>query len=328
MIKTLKSNKIAALFLISICIIIIFNPLIYAKSFLNGVTIWAFKILPLLFPFFILSKLIVSLLIFTEPADKLNKKFNFFNCIVIFFLSALAGYPMGAKLVANQFQDNQLDHFKSKIMLAFCSVSGPMFIIGTVGLGFLCSAKAGVIILISNLVGAFLNGLFWLTVSTKNKCQQHNIIAKDSKGLQNHPIQISDIVYDSLVSILMVGAYVSLSFVLIEILSQLNIIKMISNAVHWVSFKSLDLNIIESFVIGLIEITCGIFNLSQIQCSLFLKTIVSSCLIGFGGFSVLLQNLSILSPIKINAKYVLKQKISHSFFSLLIAILLCFCFLC
>ena len=147
------------------------------------------------------------------------------------------------------------------------------------------------------------------------------------KRRHNNVISFSDIVYDSLISILMVGSYIAISFVLIEICEQTNIVNFISKTIYFLSFKSVDIRVIESFIVGLIEITSGIFNLAQTQSSLIIKTITSAFLISFGGFSILLQNLGIISEIGISWQYILKQKITHSVFSVLIACLLCFCFM-
>ena len=320
MIKHLKSNKIITLFLFIICIIMILKPLTYAKCFLNGISVWALKVLPLLFPFFVLSKLIVQL----SNRKPFNSSFK--SSILTFLLSCLSGYPMGAKLILEQCKAKQLSSSKAKTMMAFCSVSGPMFMIGSVGIGFLCSYSAGIIILFSNILGAIFNGLIWNKINKK-----HSELPVQNKAILATPhtknFSFSDIVYDSLISILMVGSYIALSFVLIEICEQTHIINFLSRTIYFLSCKSVDIRTIESFIIGLIEITSGIFNLAQTQSSLIVKTIISAFLVSFGGVSILLQNWGIISEIGISWKYILKQKISHSIFSILIACLLCFCFM-
>lgn len=298
----------------------IIKPLTYAKCFLNGISIWAFKVLPLLFPFFVLSKLVVQLL------NKKNFDSSLKNNVLIFLLSCLSGYPMGAKLILEQCKAGQLSSTKAKTMMAFCSVSGPMFMIGTVGVGFLCSYTAGIIVLLANILGAIVNGLMWSKI---NKKQLPLPVKNDTALTKIHTkvFSLADIVYDSLISILMVGSYIAISFVLIEICEQISIINFISKTIYVLSFKSADIRVIESFLVGLIEITSGIFNLAQTQSSLIIKTITSAFLISFGGFSILLQNLGIISEIGISWQYILKQKITHSICSVLIACLLCFCFM-
>ena len=74
MIKILKANKsqtatkakfkychklIIAVLLV-VCIIFISNPALYSKSCLNAISVWSFKVLPVLLPFFIFTKIIVE----------------------------------------------------------------------------------------------------------------------------------------------------------------------------------------------------------------------------------------------------------------------------
>ena len=301
----------------------IIKPLTYSKSFLNGVSIWAIKVLPLMLPFFIISKMIVQLMCNHKSNTYQSKKKK---NILIFFLSALSGYPMGAKLIYEQFKSRELSLCESKNMMAFCSVSGPMFMIGTVGVGFLGSFDAGLIILVSNIIGAIFNGLLWIKINKNSSCNNAKPLQPLLINNNTSSYSFSEIVYDSLISVLMIGTYIAISFVLIELLKQLNLIDLTSKIVYSLSFKMLNIDVIKSVIIGLFEVTCGVFNLAQSQTSLIAKTITSSFLISFGGFSILLQNLSMVSQIGITSKYILKQKITHAIFSIIIATLLCFCF--
>ena len=180
MIKDLKSNKIISLFLIIMCIIIMINPTIYAKSCLNAISVWGLNVLPLLFPFFILTRLIINL---NQPKTNILDKYfckvyrvpkGSFNT---YFLSILSGYPVGAKLVSSMYHNKQISKTDAYKLLSFCSVSGPMFILGTVGISFLKSYKAGIIILISNIIASLLNGLIYrkkVDSSFQNSAIQEN----------------------------------------------------------------------------------------------------------------------------------------------------------
>ena len=111
---------------------------------------------------------------------------------------------MGAKIICSYYEQNKITKDQAKHMMSFCSISGPMFMIGTVGVGIFCSFKAGLVILISNIIAALLNGFIH-----KNKPKEKI----NFEYLYNHKdFSISDIVLDSLISILMVGGFVILSF--------------------------------------------------------------------------------------------------------------------
>ena len=317
MIKILKSNKFLSLLLTIICIIIMFNPIVYTKSCLNAISVWAFKVLPVMFPFFIFTRLIVNLN--TTKKNFLDKFFNkTFNTssrsFSTFFLSALSGYPVGAKLICAMYENRQISQSEAKKMFSFCSVSGPMFMLGTIGLAMLNSFKSGIIILISNITGCLLNGLIY---RGKKENLKNNINYSNSKTNI-----LSDSIHDSLISILMVGSYIVLSFIFIDILNNLKIIPTATNLICNIFNCGDHREVINSIFNGLIEITRGILDLSRSTLSLQVKTIISSTLIGFGGISILLQSLSFLSRVNIPVKSMLLQKITQSILCFIVTLIL------
>ena len=122
-IKSIKSNKFISLLLIIMCLIIIINPEIYGKSCLNAISVWGLKVLPLMFPFFVLTKLIVNL---SCPQKNIMDKFfnklyhTPYGSFSTFFLSVLSGYPMGAKLITGLYESKHIEKNDAEKMLAFC----------------------------------------------------------------------------------------------------------------------------------------------------------------------------------------------------------------
>jgi len=318
MIKIFKSNKFIPTLLIILCFFLIFNPKTCSNSCLNAISVWAINVFPVMFPFFILTRLIVQL-----SNNKQNFLDKFFSktykapsgSLSIFFLSALSGYPMGAKLICNIYDQGRINTQQAKHMLSFCSVSGPMFMLGTVGIGILKSYKSGLIILISNIIAALINGFIF-----RNKEQSLTNISYNHKQPDNI---LSSTIYDSIVSILMVGGYIILSFLIIDTLKTLQIIPFISNSISNI-FKGLNPDIIESILNGIIEITRGIIDISNCSTPLHIKTIISSGLIGFGGLSIMLQSCAFLRTLKLSFKTILIQKITQSILSIIVTIILVF----
>lgn len=298
------------------------NPSIYAKSCLNAISVWGFKVLPVLFPFFILTRMIVNLN--GREKSVLDKFFNKvyhapIGSFSTFFLSTLSGYPMGAKLICTQFENKQITNSDAKKMLSFCSVSGPMFMLGTVGIAILNSLKAGLIILISNIIASLINGLIY-----RGKQEDKKIVFKTKK--QNHSNILSDSVYDSLISILMVGSYIVLSFITIDILNNLQITQFFSRVICGVFNAPKHQDVVFSILNGSIEITRGILNLSSTTISLRIKTIISSTLIGFGGVSIMLQSFSFLSKLQLSVKTMLIQKTTQAILCFVVTTALCLIF--
>ena len=304
------------------CIIIMFNPMLYAKSCLDAISVWAYKVLPLMFPFFIFTRLIVNL---SEPKQNFMDKFfsKVYHAPIgsfsTFLLATMSGYPMGAKLICSKFENNQINSVEAKKMLSFCSVSGPMFMLGTVGIAMLSSFKAGLIILISNIIASLLNGLIYRGKTSKNETP-----IKTYRPSNNI---LSDSVYDSLISILMVGSYIVLSFLIIDMLNNLKITTFLTNLICSV-FNLLNRHdVVYSILNGTLEITRGILDLSKTSAPLISKTIIASTLIGFGGVSIMLQSVGFLSKLKIPVKTMFVQKLTQAMLCLIVTTFACLIFL-
>lgn len=321
MIAFLKSNKFINLILISVCIIILLNPNVYVKACLNGISVWAIKIFPVMFPFFVFSRAIISNS--SNKASLLDKYFNKLyrtntGSLKTFLLSCLAGYPMGAKLICLQYNEKLIDSKQAKKMLSFCSVSGPMFMVGTVGISILGSYSAGLIILISNIIACLINGLIFRGDKPKPETAYIPLYNKTPLGEQ---------ISDSLNSILLVGAYIVLSFLLIEILKNLNIINTMSSAICCVFNINAYHDVVSGIICGMLEITRGIIELNASSSSLLAKTIIASGLIGFGGFSIFLQTNHFIEKLGIQKGFVFLQKLSQGVLALIVSSIICILFI-
>lgn len=322
MIKFLKSNKFTVILILFICFVFATNPMVYSASCLNAISVWAIKIFPVMFPFFVFTRIIVN---FSENKPGFMDKF--FNKLYhtpagsfkTFFLATLSGYPMGAKLICVQYQENKITSIDAAKMLSFCSVSGPMFMLGTVGVSIFCSYKAGLIILISNILASLINGVLYR--GKKNEIKHTLYTAKKTN------LKLGEQVNDSVNSILMVGAYIVLSFLIIDILKNLNVITFISKFITNIFSIQDKQNVVSSILCGLLEITRGIIELNSTQESLFIKTIIASFLIGFGGFSVFIQNLHFLEKLNIKKRIIFNQKFTQALLALLMSFIICSLFL-
>ncbi len=329
MIKILKANKsqtatkakfkychklIIAVLLV-VCIIFISNPALYSKSCLNAISVWSFKVLPVLLPFFIFTKIIVAMI---EPRQtKLDKLFfKVYNTpqtsSTIFLLSAISGYPMGAKLICDMFDRGIYTQQDAKRMLAFCSISGPMFMIGTVGVAIFNSYKAGVIILLSNLIASLINGLIYR--GKRPDLNKQEVVLKPNEQTNI----LSDCVYDSLISILMVGGFMILAFLLIDVLKNTHILSFLSLPIS--KLIGVDNNLVQSVITGGFEITRGIIDLNNCSIALKFKVMFASGLIGFGGISIMMQSISFLNKLKIKSSYVFLQKLTQGLLAFVISI--------
>ena len=135
---------------------------------------------------------------------------------------------------------------------------------------------------------------------------------------------LADSVYDSLNSILIVGVYIMLSFLIIDLLKNIGFISNVASAICGVFNITDKQSVVESVLSGLVEITRGNIDLATTNISLQAKTIISSGLIGFGGISVLMQSSAFIKNLNLPINSIVTQKVCQGLLSTLFAIPLSF----
>lgn len=299
-----------SLLVVYFLICMITNPSKYISKSLDGISAWAFNVLPSVLPFMFFTKVLSSLDViskYTQPLAPLSTKLFKTSpvSIYVFIMAILSGYPVGSKMVADLYLQGKISRQDAFKMTSFCSTSGPMFIVGAVGVGMFHNVHIGYILFLSHLIGAVLNGIAWRNLKIKS-----DDTFEPASNTQNSPSDISDIVLNSTLSILSVGCIITIFFIIIETFSPI--------------FSLLPQNI--SFLFeGFIEITKGCIDLSTLPNTTF-AVVSTSFVISFGGVSTLLQSLTMISKLKMPAHTFALQKLSHAIFACLTTILLLFVF--
>lgn len=318
----MKKKLILSICISIVLISIIVSPHKYILVSLNALDVWAKVLLPALFPFFVFTKLLTSLGYVKQASLCLKKPAYFLYktppiSTYIFFMSIITGYPVGSKLVADLYNSGNLSKSDAKKVITFTSNSGPMFIIGSVGIGMLLSNIAGYIIFASHIIGALLNGLLYRNIKDSNLAQ------KKPYNIDEQECSLSSCVIDSIHSILLIGGIVVVAFIITEILNNLNIFAPLISLLKLIG---IDRSITSSFLNGILEITRGCLDISKLTLSLRIKTLISCSIISFGGLSTTLQAMAFLKDI-VSYKFFITQKITHMIFSAIICASLCLIFI-
>jgi len=135
---SLKNNILPTLIIIFvICLVLFSNQNLSATK--NGLLLWANSVVPALLPFFIATELLSHTNVVAFIGKLLNKYMKpIFNVPGIgayaFIMGIISGYPVGAKIVTKFRQDSVCSKAEAERLLAFTNNSGPLFIIGTVGI--------------------------------------------------------------------------------------------------------------------------------------------------------------------------------------------------
>ena len=310
-------KKFLSIAIIIILIAIILSPTKYIGVCFDAITVWATVLLPSLLPFFIFTKLLTSLGYVKNISNYFGKLiYKTYNAPPIssyaFIMSILTGYPVGSKLISDLYKNKMLSKDDAKKCIAFTSNSGPMFILGSVGVGMLLSAQAGYILYTSHILGALLNGLLYRGKKSQNINLPYEI--KDMKS----DATLSSCVMDSIFSVLLIGGIVAVAFILIEILNSLNVFYPIVTLLNYVG---IDKGVSSAVLSGMLEITKGCIDISSLSLSLYAKTVLCSAIISFGGISTAMQSMAFLKDIT-GYGYFIKQKMTHMIFSCIICAIL------
>ena len=307
-----KSKTFLTLIIFVAITLFIISPSACMDATSKGLKVWVINVVPALFPFFILTRIIIMLNQTSIPSlDKFTTKcFRTSNSGLVYFLSLLSGYPVGAKMISSYYDTGTINKSTATKMFSFCSTSGPMFIIGTVGIGVFGDAKVGYILLIGHIVGSFLNGLLYRGKNTSVSEFKPNI-TKTS---------LNEIMFDSINSILLVGGYIIFASVVIQLMQISNILPSVANFICKIT--KFDYDVVYSFLCGLIEITNGLILLGKTNVGLSVKIILASIIIAFSGVCIMLQSSAFLNKIGIKKRTMIIQKSTQAIFTFIITVLI------
>lgn len=318
----IKSNYqfLFSIVLLLLILIIAINPNPYIETTLKGFSIWAKIVLPSLFAFFIITKLFMqqnkSIAIFNflnKPFNKIYKSGNVSG--YVFIMSVVSGYPLGAKLASEFYNNNVISKEEALRLIPYTSTSGPMFILGSIGASLFKNRTLAVVILISHLTAALINGLLYKKLIFKKEFYINKEQIKTQQPLTKE--SLNEIMYNSIISCLMVGGYIALCFTFLEVLNNLNLFNPLSSLIN--SFLPHNSQVGKSFIKGLIELTNGCVSLSEKAFPLKTLAICLSGIISFGGLSIHLQSQMFLSKCGIKYKYFLITKITHCILAIIVS---------
>ena len=316
------------LVLFTACLIIFSNSNLSAAK--SGLVLWANSIVPVLFPFFVATELLSH----TKLTYYLGKILNRFMRPVFnvrgegsfaFIMGIISGYPIGAKIAANFRQNNICSKEECERLLSFTNNSGPLFIIGTVGITMFGNSTIGFLLLITHLLASLTVGFifrFWkFNKSTTSAIAKNSNFQNSSENisLSNLGGIIGNSSSSSINTILMVGGFVVLFSVIISIFETSQLLDILSYFLKPLSnFFNIPINFNNGIVSGIFELTNGLNIICSIPSKkLSINIIIASFLLGLGGFSILLQVWSTIAKTDLSIKPYILGKLLHACFSAL-----------
>lgn len=266
------------------------NLIIYRNLVFDTVgfslNIWITSLLPALFPFFIVSDILINYDVIKYFPKVIRNSIKYLfnvsdNGLAIILLSMLSGFPSNARNIKNMYLDKKITKEEGEHLLYFTHFSNPMFILGTIPL-ILNSNKISKYILISHYLANIILGICLRKYNRVNDSNNSNY--KEDK--HNFGLVLTTSIRKSLDSVL-------------SILGTLTVFLIISTLL--INFFNLD-NTSSLLIKSILELTSGLKELGSYNLLNKYLLIISSCILSFGGLSVHMQVINELVDTDISYK--------------------------
>lgn len=284
----------------------------------DGVALCGNVILPSLFPFFVLSSLVVELGMsrylgrLLEPVMAPLFQVNG-NCAAALALGFVGGYPVGARTAIQIYENGQCSRTEAERMLAFCNNSGPAFILGVVGAGVFGSGAAGLLLYLAHLLASLLVGMLFRFYRPGERPQ-----TRRSRGPQfqaaSFPKAFTKSVTGAMQSTLNICAFVLFFTVFLRILAHAGILVRLGQILSaLLSPLGMDQTWAERLLTGLMEVSSGVSSLTD--GSLPGRLSMAAFMLGWAGVSVHCQVLAFLGDSGLSVRTYIAGKLLHGILS-------------
>lgn len=289
----------------------------------DGLALCGNVILPSLFPFFVVSSLIVGLGLaeypgrlvegIMQPLFRVNG-----NCASALVLGLIGGYPVGARTAAELYKNGQCSRSEAERLLGFCNNSGPAFLLGVVGAGIFGSPRIGLLLMAVHMVSALLVGLIFRFYPADSEA--HSAPARTLHLNCNiSPATVfTESVRDSCTAVLNVCAFILLFGVILRLLTLSGILGSLSRGLAFF-FSPLGLSYpwAKRLLGGFLELSNGVAALPAGDWAGGIP--MAAFLLGWGGLSVQCQTMSVLRGTGLSLKPCLVGKLLHGLISAALA---------
>ncbi|WP_249529823.1 sporulation integral membrane protein YlbJ [Paenibacillus brevis] len=291
----------------------------------RGLAIWWDVLFPSLFPFFVLSEILLGFGIvhfLGKLLDPLMKPLFRIpgNGGFVLAMGFAAGYPVSAKLTTKLREQGLISRIEGERLVAFTTTSDPIFLIGAVSIGFFGNPQLAGALAAVHYGSAIMLGLLMRFYGTRQELSQ-NIAAgiptapassAPSFSLRRavramHEARIQDgrslgellrhAVVSSLQLMTIVGGLVVFFSVVLEVLTASQVMNTLYEALRMLlPLLSLPDGLAEPLVGGLFEVTLGSkASAAPAEIPLYFKAASAAFILSWSGLSVHAQVASILN---------------------------------
>lgn len=293
----------------------------------RGLELCANVIVPSLFPFFVLSSMVIELGM-ARYLDRLLEGLMWplfrvggagASALVLGFVG---GYPVGARTAINLYEKGLCSKTETQRLLAFCNNSGPAFIFGVVGAGVFDSGKIALVLYLAHVAACLCVGLLFrfyhgnhAPASAAHRCSPQFHTAHFSQAFTSS-------VKNALSSVLNICAFVLFFTVFIRLLFLCGAMDLSAQFLSTVlSPLHLSYGQVQQLLTGFLELSSGVTALSG-SGVLSGRISMAAFMLGWAGLSVHCQVLSFLGSSGLSAGTYLAGKALHGVLSAVFTALL------
>ena len=277
----------------------------------DGLTLCFNVIVPSLFPFFVLSSLVVDLGLaaylgramegMMRPLFRVSG-----SCAAAVALGFIGGYPVGARTALQLYEQGLCSKTEAERLLAFCNNSGPAFILGVVGAGIFGDSQVGLLLYLTHALASLMVGLLFRFYGGAERGRARQARPKPIQTV-TVPAAFTGAVARSLRSTLNICAFVVFFSVVLQLLSAYGVFTAVANLLALAGFEQ---EWARRLVAGLLELSSGVSSLRG-SAQLAGRVSMAAFMLGWAGLSVHCQVLSFLVDSGLSAKTYLAGKLCH-----------------
>lgn len=318
------SRLIQGLGLLAVALGLLRWPQDISLGVVQGLTLCYQVIFPALFPFFILSALVISLGL-SGPLGRLFQgvMFPLFRlngaCGNALVLGLIGGYPVGAKTALGLYQAGACTRIEAQRMLAFCNNAGPAFLLGVVGAEIFGSNWVGALLYLAHLLASFGVGILFRFYGREEATSSNPVAEPPALPFSSAFLSA---VTGAFSATLQVCAFI-LCFAVISALLRLSgALDFMAGLLNpGLALVGVDQAFGQSLILGGIELVSGVMSIPG-DAPLAPRIVLASFFLGWAGLSVHCQVLSLLEGSDLSPGTYLLGKALHGLLAALISLAL------
>ncbi|SDM96461.1 sporulation integral membrane protein YlbJ [Paenibacillus sp. yr247] len=356
--KARSNSKLTTLVLGSLAALVVVSIILFPdkafQSSLEGLTIWWKIVFPALMPFLIMTELLVGFGVIQGTGVLLEPLMR-----VVFRLPGVSGwalasgliigFPTGAKITATLSEKNLISRTETERLTALSHLCSPLFLIMVIGVGFLHSAKLGIVLAVVHYVTAILTGILMRfskepqqPLAASSELNSSNVKPKKNPSISIWKLALStmrqaylhdgrafgkllgDSVTSSVQTLMLIGGYMMIFSVLINVINITHLTDALQPVTHFLlRFMNTHTDTTPQWIIGILEVHLGAYAWSQAQgLSLLPQMALISAFLAWGGLSAHAQVAGFHQKTGARYRFFFQSRALHAVLALVFTILL------